>query len=166
MSLLLYSLVVLAVSATVLPPDVANECIAEVGDAALSQQSFGAWTLSQAKCSCMLSLQGAGDSTFGMLVVKATASQIAPRLSVMLSVTQEFPDDVEYYPVTINGKPIEAGAQPKAGVFVVELEGHVDWFDELGKTDTINVGPNIFTSDQSSKAVSALLTCYAALGGT
>lgn len=101
-----------------------------------------------------------------MLVVKATASQIAPRLSVMVSLTQEFPDDVEYYPVTINGKPIEAGAQPKAGVFLVEMEGHVDWFDAIAKTGTINVGPHIFISDQSSKAVSALLMCYAALDGT
>lgn len=100
-----------------------------------------------------------------MLVVKATADQKVPRLSVMVSVTQEFSDDVEYFPVIINDKPIAAGAQPKGGVFLVELEGHVDWFDEVAKTETLSIGPYSFGSDQSDKAVSALQTCYAGLEG-
>jgi|EndMetStandDraft_3_1072993.scaffolds.fasta_scaffold09066_3 hypothetical protein len=165
MPVFFYSLVVLATSVTALPPDATNECIAENGDNALSQQSFGAWTLFHAKCSCILSLPGPGDSSFDMLVVKATADQKVPRLSVMVSVTQEFPDDVEYFPVIINDKPIAAGAQPKAGVFLVELEGHVDWFNEVAKTGTISIGPYSFGSDQSDKAVSALQTCYAGLEG-
>lgn len=160
-----YSLILWALSVTVLQAAAADMCIAENGDDALSRQSFGAWTLFRAKCSCLVSLPGSGESTFDMLVVKATPRQKAPLLSVMVSAAKEFAGDIDYFPVILNGKPIAAGAQPKAGVFLVELEGSIDWFNEVSKADTIRIGPYFYTSDQSKKAMSELLSCYASLKG-
>jgi hypothetical protein len=152
-------------STTVLPADVENECFAENGDHALSTLHLGVWSISRAKCSCLASLPGSDGSTFDMLVVKATPDQKVPRLSVMVSATREFAENVDYFPVTIDGKTVPAGAQPKAGVFVVELEGAIDWFRDVSQAHTIQIGPYTYTSDQSATAMSGLLNCYGDLKG-
>ena len=146
-------------------PAVPEVCSAEDGDRALSETQIEAWTLQTAKCSCFISLQGTEQSEFSMVVVKATPNQTVPRLSAMLSVAKEFPENTGNWPVQINDMPVNAEAAPLAGALTVELDGETDWIARLSDARSLKIGRYRFTSEKSAAAMAGLRACYSSLKG-
>ena len=146
-------------------PPAPEMCSAEDGDRALSETQIEAWTLQTAKCSCFISLQGTEQSEFSIVVVKATPDQTVPRLSAMLSVAEEFPENTGNLPVLINDRPVNAEAVPLAGTLTVELDGETDWITSLSEARNLKIGRYRFTSEKSAAAMAGLSACYASLKG-
>ena len=146
-------------------PPAPEMCSAEDGDRALSETQIEAWTLQTAKCSCFISLQGTEQSEFSMVVVKATPDQTVPRLSAMLSVAEEFPENTENLPVLINHILTNAEAVPLAGTLTVELDGETDWITSLSEARSLKIGRYRFTSEKSAAAMAGLRACYSSLKG-
>ena len=146
-------------------PPAPEMCSAEDGDRALSETQIEAWTLQTAKCSCFISLQGTEQSEFSIVVVKATPDQTMPRLSAMLSVAEEFPENTGNLPVLINDRPVNAEAVPLAGTLTVELNGETDWITSLAEARSLKIGRYRFASDKSAAAMAGLRACYSSLKG-
>lgn len=100
-----------------------------------------------------------------MVVVKATPDQKHPRLSAMLSVVQEFPENTGRYPVFINDREIKAEAIPLAGTLTVELNGEQNWFKLISTAKKLQIGPYYFASAQPEAAMHELIACYKSLSG-
>ncbi|MBB5091477.1 hypothetical protein HNQ68_002018 [Pseudochrobactrum saccharolyticum] len=146
------------------PPE-PEMCSAEDGDHALSEKQIEAWTLQTAQCSCFISLKGTEQSEFSMVVVKATPDQKQPRLSAMLSVVQEFPENTGRYPVFINDREIKAEVMPLAGTLTVELNGEADWIKLISTAKKLQIGPYYFKSALPEAAMHELIACYKSLSG-
>lgn len=161
----LFSISLWALTLIVPQAEPADTCWAEDGDNPLSQRQIENWTLLSAKCSCFIGLTGSEQSEFSIVTVKGSAGQKQMRLSAMLSVGEDFPENIGRLQLFINDRQIDADISPLAGTSTIELKGRTDWIARVSEAETIKIGSYVFTSRQSRQAMDELKSCYAALKG-